>query len=325
MNLFCRLFFLVLIGGCFLLDGYSVQARKAHLPSTGAYVRLPDWCRSRGLTLRKVSGDEAYEASNSRFRFLLRVDSREARVNNIGLCLSFPILRQSSTPLVSEVDVKTALDPLLGVNGSGNAKKVLRITLDPGHGGKDPGNIVGKNKEKDYALAWAMELKRQLDKAGFKVNLTRYGDTLIPLAERPDVARRNSADLFICLHWNSLRTDRSVSGVQTFCMTPAGTSSSNGGGVIGKMPCSGNIHNRQNVQLAYEIQNSLVKNAGIEDRGVRRARYEVLRGAPMPAVLIEGGFMTNPSELKRIQDPRYRQKMAAAIVAGVKAYCSEMQ
>jgi N-acetylmuramoyl-L-alanine amidase len=68
------------------------------------------------------------------------------------------------------------------------------------------------------------------------------------------------------------------------------------------------------------VQRALVNNLGVEDRGVRRARYEVLRGAEMPSILVEGGYMTNPSEGKRIFDPIYRRQLAAAILKGILAY-----
>ncbi len=117
-----------------------------------------------------------------------------------------------------------------------------------------------------------------------------------------------------------------MAGPQTFCLTPAGASSSNAGGeVIGAGPKAGNRNDEKNMLLAYEVQKSLLQNLRVADRGVRRARYWVLRDAEMPAVLIEGGFMSNPGEAKRIYDTGYRQQMARAIAAGVAAYKTQVE
>jgi len=122
--------------------------------------------------------------------------------------------------------------------------------------------------------------------------------------------------------WNSVQTGKSqVKGIETYCLTPAGASSSNSGGEIGDARTKpGNRNNDKNMFLAYELHKSLLQNLGTEDRGVRRARFLVLCDAEMPAVLIEGGFMSHPTESKKIYDPVYRRQMAHAIVQGVIAY-----
>ena len=109
-------------------------------------------------------------------------------------------------------------------------------------------------------------------------------------------------------------------------MTPARTSSTNSrgeGAAAGAYP--GNRFDTKNILLGYQIQRALLKALPTEDRGLRRARFAVLRTAEMPAVLIEGGFMTNPAEAKRIYDSAYRHQMAQAIVDGVKAYKSVVE
>jgi N-acetylmuramoyl-L-alanine amidase len=205
--------------------------------------------------------------------------------------------------------------------------RVKTIVIDPGHGGRDPGNQDGSHQEKKYTLLLAQELCDQLKHAGFNASLTRTTDTLIDLPVRPDIARRRGADLFISLHWNSVQNGKSqVRGVETYCMTPAGASSSNAGGEIrdaGSKP--GNRNNEKNMLLAYQIQKSLLKNLGTEDRGVRRARFMVLCNAGMPAVLVEGGYMSHATESKKIYDPAYRRQMARAMVEGVLAYQRQIE
>jgi N-acetylmuramoyl-L-alanine amidase len=104
-------------------------------------------------------------------------------------------------------------------------------------------------------------------------------------------------------------------------MTPAHTSSTNARGEgAGAGPYPGNRCDSKNILLSYQIQKAMLKSLSLEDRGLRRARFAVLRGAEMPAILIEGGYMSNPAEARKIYDPAYRVQMAQAIVEGVKAY-----
>jgi N-acetylmuramoyl-L-alanine amidase len=117
-----------------------------------------------------------------------------------------------------------------------------------------------------------------------------------------------------------------VKGVETYCLTPAGAPSTNAGhDLTGAGLKTGNRNNDKNMFLAYEVQKSLVKGLGLEDRGLRRARFAVLSGAEMPAVLIEGGFMSHPTESRRIYDPVFRQKMAKTIVDGIAAYAKQVE
>ena len=173
----------------------------------------------------------------------------------------------------------------------------------------------------------ADELRDQLARAGFKVTQTRTRDVNVDLDSRPDVARRRGADLFVSLHFNSAPSSAStVRGVEVYCMTPPGAPSSNArgeGASVGWFP--GNRNNEKNIYLAYLLQKSLTKGLGMEDRGVHRARFAVLREATMPAVLIEGGFMSHPVEGRNIADPAYRRQMAKAILDAIVAYKKQVE
>ena len=156
--------------------------------------------------------------------------------------------------------------------------------------------------------------------AGWLVQGDRTGDETLELPVRPDLARRRGADLFISLHFNSF-TDRSVGGVETYCMTPQRESSSNAqgegaatGGYVG------NLNNSKNMVLAYEVHKAIVTSTRAEDRGIKRARFQVLRDAEMPAVLIEGGFMSNPADAAKIYNAAWRAQLAQSIVRGVQSY-----
>jgi N-acetylmuramoyl-L-alanine amidase len=252
----------------------------------------------------------------------MAVDSREAEINGVSVWLSFPVVLRDGVPWLAQLDVQTVLRPLLWPARNGTGAVIKRICLDPGHGGKDPGNKAGPYLEKKYTLLLAEEVGRQLARSGLKVSLTRSLDTFIELEQRPEVAKRNNADLFVSLHFNSAESARTVvRGSEVYCLTPVGASSTNArgeGGGAGSSP--GNRHNDKNILLAYQVQKALTRMSAVEDRGVRRARFAVLREATVPAVLVEAGFMSHPEEGKRIFDAGYRRQMAGAIVDGILAY-----
>lgn len=283
------------------------------------YPRLIDWAATRDLSVRWVKKDETLQLSGSA-RLELQVHSPEAQINGVEVRLLYPLVIQHDSVYISRADVLTTFSPILSPPRP--HRRIKTICLDAGHGGKDPGFSVGSNQEKKYTLLLAKELQEQLSRAGFKVSLTRTRDVFLERAERPDLARRRKADMFISLHFNATESSaRTVQGVEVYCLTPAGAPSSNSGGEVGAASwCAGNRYNEENMFLAYQLQKALTRGLGAEDRGVHRARFEVLRDATMPAVLIEGGFMSHPSEGRRIFSPDYRKQMARAIVEGVLAY-----
>jgi N-acetylmuramoyl-L-alanine amidase len=171
-------------------------------------------------------------------------------------------------------------------------------------------------------LLLARELNDQLTKLGFNVTMTRSSDTFIELPDRPDIARRRNADLFVSLHFNAVGGSAiTVRGAEVYCLTPAGAASTNARGEgAGAGWFRGNHFNDKNMYLSWLIQRALTRSLGVEDRGVHRARFAVLREAAMPAVLIEGGFLSNPGESKKILDPAYRRQMARAIADSILAY-----
>ena len=288
------------------------------------YVPLADWARGNGFygfTLNR--GDEII-LTNRAARLVFGVDSAQAEINGVQVRLSFPVASQKNVPLISQLDLDTAIRPLIFLQKS-SARRITAICLDPGHGGKDTGNRVPGffwHNEKTYTLALALELRDQLKKAGFNVILTRTKDAFVELPARPAIANRNGADLFVSLHFNAAQTGKNeVAGPETYCITPVGAASSNAEGEgADHGATTANRFDEKSLLFAYQIQKALVQNLGVDDRSVRRARFAVLRDAQMPAILIEGGYMTNPAESKRIYDAAWRRQMAAAIVKGILNY-----
>ncbi len=291
------------------------------------YLSLTDWVTQNELQPEWVKKEKSLVAANRLTRLEFEADTRDISLNGVKVRLSFPILLQDGGLWVSRIDAQAALKPAVHPPRNPTSSHVRRIVLDPGHGGKDPGFQDGSRQEKRYALLLALDLAVELRRAGYEVFLTRGTDKYIERELRPELARVRKADLFISLHWNSVGTTRNdVQGAQVYCLTPAGAPSSNASGnEIGTTSWPGNRYDDRNFYLAYAIQRALKNTLGAEDRGVLRARFEVLRLAEVPAVLVEGGFMSNPVESRKIYDPAYRHQMARAIVAGVRTYQSEVE
>jgi N-acetylmuramoyl-L-alanine amidase len=201
---------------------------------------------------------------------------------------------------------------------------VRRILIDPGHGGKDTGKVNGPYKytEKTATLDTAARLKILLEKQGFEVVFTRTKDVFVDLDDRAAMATATKADLFISLHYNAGPAgDTTADGIETYCLTPAGQRSTNAGKARSTTAAEpGNRYDTANMALSWGIQRRLVKSTGADDRGVRRARFAVLRTLPCPGVLIEGGFMSSRKEGALIADAAYRQKIAEAVAAGIVDY-----
>jgi N-acetylmuramoyl-L-alanine amidase len=291
------------------------------------YVRLSDWARANDFALHWLKRDETIELSDSTHRLQLQIHSAKAQLDGVEVRLLFPLVQKGESVWIALLDLKSSFEPVLTPPRLRRGTALKTICLDPGHGGKDPGNLVGSSKEKKFTLLFSQELQNQLTRAGWKVSLTRTRDTFVELPTRPDIAKRRRADLFVSLHFNATEAAAStVKGVEVYCLTPPGAPSTNAGGEIGGAGWfAGNRYNEENMFLAYELQKTLTREIPAEDRGVHRARFWVLRDAAMPAVLVEAGFLSHPVEGRKISTPTYRRQLAAAIVDGLDAYRRGLQ
>jgi N-acetylmuramoyl-L-alanine amidase len=289
------------------------------------YVRLEDWARTADFRPRWLDRDKVMELASTQANLVFytdpRQDSRKAELNGVSVWLALPVVFQDAHPCVSRLDISETLTPLLSPPLNPPGARIRTICLDPGHGGKDPGFVVGPYQEKIFTLLLAREVRSQLERQGFKVVMTRDSDSFVDKDLRPVIARKRGADLFVSLHFNAVDDNRSsVQGVQVFSCTPAGAASSNAGGEGDTRWVEGNRRGASSIVLAYQVQKSFLRELSIEDHGAKRARFAVLRDATMPAILIEGGFLSHPVEGKKIADPDYRRRMARAVVDGILAY-----
>jgi len=169
------------------------------------------------------------------------------------------------------------------------------VVIDAGHGGYDRGGIPGQSvSEKDMTLDVARRLKGILESNGYRVLMTRDSDVFVPLGTRTAIANSYRNAIFVSVHFNSA-TRRGASGIETY------------------------FYSRDSLALASAIHHYVAGGAPSENRGVRRRGYFVLRRTNMPAVLVECGFLTNPTEASYAQNASYRQKLAEAIAAGVRS------
>ena len=199
--------------------------------------------------------------------------------------------------------------------------------LDAGHGGIDPGtrNLALHLEEKNVTLDVVLRLRKLLERRGYRVILTRSDDTKLAVAQRTDlelraeVASRAKADLFLSVHFNSAAP--TVTGTETYVMTPQFQASSGGGkdDVVDKA-FPGNRQDFANAVLGYQLHRSLLAGLKTADRGYKRGRLLVLNFSECPAALVEPAYLSSPSEGSRLATPEFRQQIAGAIADGIDRY-----
>jgi N-acetylmuramoyl-L-alanine amidase len=222
-------------------------------------------------------------------------------------------------------------------------RRLSRVVLDAGHGGKDPGAVgrVLGTHEKVLTLDICARLRRKLAAAGFEVVMSRDSDAYVPLAERSRVAGHGRADLFVSVHVNA-SPNRGACGLETYFLSEAKTDweravaarenaeldSSPGNGTYGPgdlglilADLAQNEFLHESSELAADIQQECAAYARVKDRGVKQANFYVLRNTYMPAVLVECGFLSNKSEEKLLRKPAHREKLAEGVTRGITTFC----
>jgi N-acetylmuramoyl-L-alanine amidase len=285
--------------------------------SGSEYVRLAEWSESAGCMMKWNKRDGEVDVSGPSARLNFTIDSRRAGISGVSVWLCLPVVNRSGVPLISLEDLRSTIEPVISPRKA--EARVQTVCIDPGHGGKDTGKAQGWNYEKKYTLLLAQETAELLREQGFKVVMTRTKDETVELSERPQLALRRGADVFVSLHYNA--AEPGLRGVEVFCLAPPGMNSSDQGGGRSNHPAeTGNAHDERNILLAYQMQKSITRSLPLDDLGLKRSRFEVLRLAQMPAVLIEGGFLSNSADARNIYNSAFRQRMAQAIADGVVAY-----
>lgn len=253
----------------------------------------------------------------------LSENARVMQLNQMPVYLGFPAFKQGANLYLSQADYQHSLQSILTPQVFGPPPKLRRIVIDAGHGGKDSGarNDAYGLKEKELNLDVALRLKRMLLQSGYEVVMTRDSDKYIPLEQRPQYANRSNADLFISIHFNAAGS-ATASGFESFALTPQYQASSKyskpgrGDGVA----YAGNKQDPWNTLLSYHVQRSLVQSVEGVDRGLKRARFLVLKHLDCPGVLVELGFVSHLPTAQKLRTAAFREKLAEALYQGILAY-----
>lgn len=242
----------------------------------------------------------------------------------------FPLLKSGFNLMVDTCENKMSLfDRVI---------KIEKVVIDAGHGGKDPGAVgPNKTKEKEVVLKIARQVANELKKFDIDCILTRDSDVFIPLQERTNIANQKGADIFVSIHLNASR-NRKTRGCEVYFLSKARTDweravEATENSVIEyedkelspdlesiMWDLSQAEHLTESKDLAALILESIAKRARVPSRGVKQANFYVLRGAYMPAVLVEGEFLSNPVCEKKFKDEIFVRNVAMGIVEGIKNF-----
>jgi len=325
-----------------------------------SYVPINSAISHYGLGYKWDSLGKRLTLYRDKKKVVLCVGSKIALVNNLPVKLNGPIRLRRSIVVIPKDFASTNLArvfakrykaikskrEVLPVHPS--AYSIGRIVLDAGHGGKDPGAIGQFGlREKDITLDLVNRLKRHLKDSGIDVALTREDDRFISLWRRADIANKRKADFFISIHANAFRSRR-VSGFEVYYLSEAVDDNARAvaaaenaslkyenSSFANKKPSTAleatlrDIEYSENrvesIELAKYITETACRKLGLKNRGVKGARFYVLKGAEMPSVLIEVGFISNKSEAKRLKKAQYREMLAKAIASGIVGYKKEYE
>jgi N-acetylmuramoyl-L-alanine amidase len=319
------------------------EVASADGPARRLYLELPRGTRIATGSNRPREAVPPLEAvrfgltEDGSLRIVLELDGAGGwQVVHRGRVLGVLIARVTTEPPPS---AKPAVEP-----ASGRARGV-RIVLDPGHGGDDPG-ARGFAVEKEVTLDIASRLAGFLrERLGAEVVLTRRRDATLPLAARTARANAEGADLFLSIHANASRNPR-LRGIETYYLNNTNDRASirlaameNGLAQIGPLPHRADLRfilsdlvqvgkMEESVALARAVQRSLVSHlrrrySGVNDLGVKRGPFYVLVGAYMPCVLVETSFLSHPAEGRRLATEKYRAEIAEGLYAGVERFLAD--
>ena len=298
----------------------QVRTLRAVTYAGKRYVALRDMAAMYGLPLT-MPGGKALLIRGQYTGLQFTADGRQATVNGSQVWLHAPVVKVRGEWSISDADAQFVVDPLVRPSAYLGARGTRTVVLDAGHGAKDPGSMGRTGaKEKDLALDIALRVRAHLAAAGVRVVMTRDSDRFWELEDRPYLAARGGGDVFLNIHMNAAAS-RTVRGVETFVTATENyppTAESKLGGRYPAVP--NNQFNHSNTVLGNQIQRALVGITRAEDRGLKRARFVVLRNSAMPAALVECGFLSNPQDEQKLSTPSYRETVALGLAQGILNY-----
>lgn len=253
----------------------------------------------------------------------LTLDSREAIVNGVRNWLCFPVIRHRDGKfLVSRIDLAKTIEPQFRPQMIKNLGRIKTVVLDPGHGGPEKGAGSSYGNEKDFTLDVALRLRPLLQAKGYNVVMTRERDELVPLPERARIANATRESVFVSIHFNATDANPSATGFEIYSLTPRGAPSTQDNFLLERFlnMQAGSPVDAPSLVLSTSVYHAMLGHMPEFDRGVKRARFAVLRLTNIPAILVEGGFVTERQESRLIARPEWRSKLAQAISVGIDNY-----
>lgn len=239
--------------------------------------------------------------------------SHVIHINKVKFLLSEPILNKDEAHCISQLDLTTLIDPILRPRAIANAKPIKTVILDAGHGGKDKGSA---GLEAGETLKLAFMIRDLLVKQGLEVILTRDANEWVSLGDRVNMANAHDSAIMLSLHYNS--GNKRASGFETYVMSARVPAPNNNASIA----LATAVHSRC---MLYLNDAKRGQNLKIIDRGIRRARFNILSGCRHPTIYIEAGFLTNKEEAAKIQTLAYRKTLAEAISRGIQVYRASLK
>ena len=288
---------------------FDVTISNITAPRGLTKVYVPTWTEAGGQD--DIKWYEANRQSDGSYKLTVNKAQHKNEVGNYQVHVYYRGEDGSMTGIgATSVDL-----PVGGTQVELPSARSYTIYIDPGHGGVDSGASYGGVYEKNLALSVANKLKENLIQLGYQVLMTRTADYNVDFkTERSQMANQSNADLFISIHFNATGLASSnATGIETYWYQydPEYQPKINAA-----------MHNdptrlAESEILANQVQASLISGTGAVNRGVRRETFAVLRETAIPAILVELGFMDNPSDLQKIKEDAYQTKLANALAQGI--------
>ncbi|NQH94606.1 cell wall hydrolase [Streptococcus suis] len=279
---------------------FDVRVTNVSSPKDIASVLLPTWSQSDDIRWY-----EAARQSDGSYKLTVNKKDHKYRTGTYTVHLYY---KDSSGGLTGAGGTTTHLS-------TPSVQRSYTVYIDPGHGGRDSGASYGGVHEKNLALSVSNKLRENLLKYGINVLMTRTGDYDVDFkTERSRMTNASNADLFISIHFNATGAGVSnATGIETYWYQYDPEYQPK----INKEMHNNPTRLAESEILANKVQESLIKETGAVNRGVRRETFAVLRETAIPAILVELGFMDNPSELQVIKQDSYHTRLAKALAQGV--------
>ncbi len=200
-----------------------------------------------------------------------------------------------------------------------NLRALKTVVIDAGHGGVEKGAGSSYGNEKNFTLDVAKRLKARLEAKGLKVVMTRSGDDLVPLPLRARIANATRDSVFVSIHFNATDRNPTATGFEIYSLTPRGAPSTQDNSLKARFANmqAGSPADAASLVLSTSVYHAMLGYMPEFDRGVKRARFAVLRLTQIPAILVEGGFLTERQESRLIAQAEWREKLAEAISVGI--------